>query len=312
MNKTVHYTIIIPVYFNKDTVQFTLEKIKNEVVLKNPSRSCEIIFIDDGSGDNSFEEMVKLKNSNPDLVKLIKFTRNFGQTQAILAGYKYATGECIINISADLQDPPDLINQMLDSFFNEGFEVVICNRQDRDEPLFRRVTSKIFYILMKKLSFADMPSGGFDFILLSNHIAKFISDSREANPFLQGQILWTGYKKKFIPYKRLNRPFGKSKWTFGKKLKYLLDGVLGYSYFPLRIMSIAGIATALLGFMYALVIAYERIFDNVPFQGWAPIMILILVLSGLQMTMLGIIGEYLWRTLDQVRNRELYIVEKIT
>jgi dolichol-phosphate mannosyltransferase len=305
------FSIIVPVYFNEANLKKTFEKLLQSVIQKNPDKHGEIIFVDDGSQDGSFHELIAIKNLNPELVKIIKFTRNFGQVPAIIAGYELAKGQCVINISADLQDPTELINQMLDAFFNEKYEVVICSRESREETLFRRLTSRIFYTLMKKLSFQDMPQGGFDFILLSRKAAKFIVDNREANPFLQGQILWTGFKKKFIPYKRLDREIGKSRWTFGKKLKYLLDGILGYSYFPLRLMSIAGLLIALSGFIYAIIIVIARIYAAVPFAGWAPIMVVVLVLSGVQMLMLGIIGEYLWRTLDQVRNRKPYIIETI-
>ena len=164
---------------------------------------------------------------------------------------------------------------------------------------------------MKKLSFTNMPEGGFDFLLVSSTVKKLILNNMEANAFWQGQILWTGYKVKFIPYKRLNREIGESKWTFSKKMKYLIDGVLGYSFFPIRIMSILGMLISLSGFLYSLFIIIAKLTGNVPFQGWAPLMIIILMLSGFQMLMLGIIGEYLWRTLDEVRRRQLYVVENI-
>ncbi|MFA5410234.1 MAG: glycosyltransferase, partial [Candidatus Omnitrophota bacterium] len=136
-------------------------------------------------------------------------------------------------------------------------------------------------------------------------------EGREANPFLQGQILWTGYKIKFLPYKRKKREIGESKWTFSKKVTYLIDGVMGYSYLPLRMMSFIGMIVAFAGFLYAIVVLIARIIGNIPAKGWAPLMIVILVLSGIQMLMLGIIGEYLWRTLNQVRRRQNYIIEKI-
>ena len=156
-----------------------------------------------------------------------------------------------------------------------------------------------------------MPLGGFDFALLSDTVKNIIINRQEANPFWQGQILWTGYKTRFIPYQRAKREIGESKWTTSKKIKYLIDGVMAYSYFPLRVMSVVGLSLSILGFLYAIVIFFAKIFGSVPIEGWAPLMIIILVLSGIQMLMLGIIGEYLWRTLDQVRNRPQYIIETI-
>ncbi|HHO75729.1 MAG TPA: glycosyltransferase [Deltaproteobacteria bacterium] len=310
-DSVVDYSIIIPVYCNQGTLKNTYEKLSDEVVSRHTTKSYEIIFIDDGSYDSSFEELLEIRSLDPENVKLIKFTRNFGQVAAIMAGYNHARGKCIVNISADLQDPPALINQMLNHFFNEHKDIVVCYRESRDEGFVRTMTSKIFYRIMKKLSFSNMPLGGFDFVLISSNVKDVILHSQEANPFWQGQILWSGYDIKFIPYKRLKREFGESKWTFGKKLKYLIDGVMAYSYFPLRAMSVAGLVVSLLGFLYALIIFLARIFGSVPIQGWAPLMIIVLVLSGIQMLMLGVIGEYLWRTLDQVRKRQAYVIDKI-
>ncbi|MFZ5571362.1 MAG: glycosyltransferase family 2 protein [Thermodesulfobacteriota bacterium] len=308
---TVDYSIIIPVYYNEGSLAKTFDILKKEVIGRNPDLTAEIIFIDDGSGDNSFQEMTELKNAAPQLVRLIKFTRNFGQLQAIMAGFKLARGKCVINISADLQDPPELINEMIYYHFQEHREIVICTREARDESFFRRVTSQLFYSIMKRLSFPNMPQKGFDFVLLSDKVKQVILNSRESNAFFQGQILWTGYSIHFIPYVRRRREIGKSRWTFGKKIKYLIDGVMSYSYFPIRMMSVIGAITALIGFGYAFVIFTAWLFAGGSVKGWAPLMIAILVLSGVQMLMIGIVGEYLWRTLDQVRERQPYIIDRI-
>ncbi|MCD4679235.1 MAG: glycosyltransferase family 2 protein, partial [Bacteroidales bacterium] len=269
------------------------------------------IFIDDGSHDGSFKELLEIKEENSEMIKLIKFTRNFGQLPAIYAGYSAANGDIIVSISADLQDPPELINQMINSYLNQRYEIVICSRQSRDEKYFRQKTSYFFYNIIKRLSFKNMPSGGFDFVLISKKVKNVLLKMEDTNPFWQGQILWTGYKIKIIPYNRKKREIGTSKWTFSKKIKYLIDGVLSYSYFPLRLMSLLGLLFFTLGIRYSLYIVFAYFVGDVPFKGWAPIVILILVLSGIQMLMLGIIGEYLWRTLDQVRNRPPYVIEKI-
>ncbi|MBC2716497.1 MAG: glycosyltransferase [Desulfobacteraceae bacterium] len=310
-NENIDYSIVVPVYCNEGSLEDLYIKIQSDVVQQNGSKSYEIIFIDDGSHDASLEKILDLKKQNPTHIKIIKFSRNFGQVPAILAGYEHAKGNCIINISADLQDPPRLINQMLNSFYDENFDIVISYRKSRDESLFRKFTSQIFYWMMKKLSFPDMPAGGFDFILISKRVKNCILISNESNPFLQGKVLWPGFKKKFIPYDREKRISGKSKWSLSKKIKYLIDGIMGYSYLPLRLMTLIGIIISFLGFAYALIITFLKIFGDIPIQGWAPIMIIILILSGIQMLMLGIIGEYLWRALDQVRNRPQYIIDKI-
>jgi hypothetical protein len=200
---------------------------------------------------------------------------------------------------------------MIQAHFVNNAEIVVCYRDDRDEGMYRKLTSKLFYNVMRKLSFPNMPTGGFDYALVSRKVIKAFSGTYEANSFWQGQILWTGYNIRFIPYTRLKREIGKSRWTFTKKIKYLLDGVMAYSYFPLRFMAILGLILFLAGLIYAVIIFISYFLGNIPFKGWAPIMILLLVLSGIQMLMLGIIGEYLWRTLDQVRGRPQYVVEEV-
>ena len=307
----VDISIIIPVYFNEGSLGKLTEVLLNNVLKKNPKKKIEIIFIDDGSQDNSFIELIKIQENSKDIVKVIKLTRNFGQLSAILAGYSVCKGEAIVNISADLQDPPELINDMIKYHFEEGFEIVICARENRDEGWFRRVSSKFFYSLMKRLTFKNMPLGGFDYFLISSKIKNLILQNHEKNSFIQGQILFTGFKPKFINYSRNKREIGESKWTFSMRIKMLIDGVLAYSYFPLRIMTVLGAITSLSGFIYAFLIFINYFFTNTPLKGWTPLMIIILVLSGIQMLMLGIIGEYLWRVLDQVRNRELFVIEKI-
>lgn len=305
-------SIIIPVFFNEESIREIFLQVSDVLLANINVKDYEIIFIDDGSEDNSFNEIIKLKEEFFDRnIKVIKFTRNFGQVSAIRAGYLYSTGKAVINISADLQDPPILINRMLDEYFNNNYEVVICARESREENFLRKLTSKIFYSLIRILSFKNIPKGGFDFLLVSNRVKNLILQNSESNPFLQGQILYLGFKPKFIYYKRLKRKKGKSRWTFSMKLKYLIDGILNYSYLPVRLMSLLGLIIALLGFLYAIIIIIAKIFGDIPFTGWAPIMITVLVLSGFQMLMLGIIGEYLWRTLDQVRNRPPFVIEKI-
>ncbi len=312
--QTVDFTIVVPVYFNERSLPTTFAKLK-EVVFdyqaKQHKRKGELIFVDDGSRDRSFEILSGLQKEHPDLVRVIKFTRNFGQRYGWQAGYTYARGKCIAFISADLQDPPQLLNEMIEYHYSEDYQIVIGTRSSRDETLYRRITSKIFYAMMRSLSFPNMPKGGFDFLLISNKVREVLLKNEECDNFFQGQILWTGYDIKFIPYHRIDREFGKSRFTFARKLKYLLDGVMGYSYLPLRLMSILGGVIALAGFLYALLIVVMRLSGNYPFLGWAPLMILILVLSGIQMLMLGVIGEYLWRALAQVRNRSNYIVEEV-
>jgi polyisoprenyl-phosphate glycosyltransferase len=307
----IDYSIIIPVYFNEGTLASTMASIQNDVIACNPDLRCEVIFIDDGSKDGSLRELLQIRAQEPHLVEVIKLTRNFGQVSAVLAGFSYAKGKCVVMMSADGQDPVALVNDMLRAHFEEGYEIAVCARQGRDESFYRMLTSKIFYALMRKLSFPNMPTGGFDFLLLGRQALAVLLRNREAHPFLQGQILWMGFKTKFIEYQRMKRKVGQSRWTFGKKITYLIDGALSYSFLPIRFISVMGFLAALLGFLYAIIVIIARLAVGNPTPGWAPLMVVTLVMGGVQILMLGIIGEYLWRTLAQARNRDSYVIEAI-
>jgi glycosyltransferase involved in cell wall biosynthesis len=305
----IDYSIVVPVYFNEGELDEAMKSLKHDVIDRNPTLRGEVIFVDDGSGDNSFAELLRIRSTDPRTVKVIKLTRNFGQVSALKAGFTRARGKCVITMSADGQDPARLIDAMLDAYFREHYEIVVCTRQGRDESYYRILTSKLFYWIMRRLTFPQMPTGGFDFILMSRKVMQILLTNRDAHPFLQGQVLWTGFRTKFIEYQRRNRKVGISRWTFGKKLTYLIDGVMSYSFFPIRVISVMGMIVALLGFLYAFVILIVKLAWGVPILGWAPVMIVILLMGGFQMIMLGIIGEYVWRTLAQARDRDPYIIE---
>ncbi|MDD3534870.1 MAG: glycosyltransferase family 2 protein [Candidatus Cloacimonetes bacterium] len=304
-------TIVVPVYFNAGSVEQLYNSLVNNVVSRNPAIDFRMIFVDDGSKDNSYGVLQNIKENDPERVTLIKFSRNFGQLNAVMAGLKRASSDYVVTMSADIQDPPELINEMLTQVLNNPVDIVIATRKDRDESFYRVYTSRLFYWLMRKLTFDNMPIGGFDYFLMTRRVIDQIMQHPERNSFLQGSVLYTGYPVTFIPYTRSKRVDGKSKWTFSKKIKMLIDGVMSFSYLPIRIMTVVGMIISVFGFIYAISIVFSYFFMRTPFKGWAPIMILILVLSGIQMMMLGIIGEYLWRTLDQVRKRPMYVIDEI-
>ena len=311
MASKIDYSIVIPVYQNEGSLEETFSTLKSNVIDKNPQYSSEVIFVDDGSSDHSLEILKSLYKAFPKLIIIVQLTRNFGTYPAIIAGYEKARGSCIINISADMQDPPELINGMLNFHFIKNYNIVICHRDSRDESAYRSITSKIFYGTIKKYCFPNMPKGGFDYILISSRVKNEILKDLEADFFLQGKILWLGYDIKFIPYKRRKREKGVSQWTFSKKLKWFIDAVMSYSFFPIRFISSLGVIVALVGFIYAFIVFFQRLLIDDYIYGWSPIIILILILSGFQLLMLGVIGEYIWRTLSQTRNRPNYIIENI-
>ena len=297
-------SFVIPVFRNEGSIKPTFEKLLD--LVKSLNISYEFIFVNDGSDDNSLGELIDLHQQDKN-VKVISFSRNFGQVAAVIAGLKEVTGDAVVSMSADLQEPITLIENMIDRW-KAGNEIVICHRVDREDSFIANNASKVFYKLMKYVN-PKMPKGGFDFLLIDKKAVNVLNQIDERNRFFQGDILWLGFNTSFIPYSRLKRTIGKSQWTLSKKLKYFIDGLLNTSYIPIRLMSLIGIGISFLGFIYAIVIAYNRFINNTPFDGWAPIMITILIVGGLIMLMLGIIGEYVWRTYDETRKRAIYIIK---
>lgn len=307
----VDFSIVIPVYYNQGCLIPAFQELQKQVFVRQHGKTFEVIYVNDGSKDQSMQELLIIQKGHPDIVRVIDLTRNFGQVNALIAGFSYARGKCVIAMSADGQDPANLINDMLLAHFEDENDVVICTRKGRDESFYRVITSRIFYFLIKKMVFSEMPYGGFDFTLMSRRALDVFMRNTKAHFFFQGQILWMGFKTKFIEYFRSTRIAGESRWTFGKKLTYLIDGILSFSFIPIRIMSFAGIVLASLGFLYALIVFLNKLIYGNPIQGWTPLMIVVLVLGGFQSLMLGIIGEYIWRTMAQVQNRDLYVIDQV-
>jgi glycosyltransferase involved in cell wall biosynthesis len=305
------YSIVIPVYYNEGCLIPLMRSLATEVFEANRNYSGEVIFVDDGSGDGSLRELRSIQAEFPGIVTIVKLTRNFGQAGALLAGYAYAKGDCVITMSADGQEPSEMVSEMLKVFFEGHYEIVICARAIRDESLYRKITSRVYFYLMRKLAFKNMPEGGFDFWLMSRRAMNVFSRNLDAHPSAQGQVLWMGFRTKILSYTRRARLVGISQWTFGRKFTAFLDGILGYSFAPIRIMSLAGCVFSLLGFVYAGLITIDTLLLGNPVKGWAPLMILVLVIGGFQMIMLGVIGEYLWRTLAQVRRRDAYLIDAV-
>ena len=228
---------------------------------------------------------------------------------AIQAGLKTATGDLVLHLSADLQDPVELIPQLVREF-EAGNELVVAYRQARGDNLSSRLTSRVFYNIVR-LSFPQMPPGGFDYVLMGRRVVDSFNQLEVRNRFFQGDLLWLGYKTTFIPYTRAKREIGRSQYNFWKRLKNSLDAILDSSYLPIRFISLVGVLTAFLGFAYALNIIYYRLMHGSPFPGWAPIMVVTLVIGGVLMIMLGIIGEYVWRIYDEVRRKPNYVVRDL-
>lgn len=300
-------SFVVPVYRNEGTLALTYEKIESVFSAELPDYQYEIIFVDDGSDDGSLQEILQLHEKDP-RVKGVTFTRNFGQMAAMLAGFKEAKGDLIINISADMQDPIELVPEMVQHWAN-GSEIVVCYRKEREDNLIDKLYSRVAYALLR-LSIPQIPKGGFDFALMDRKVMDAFNAIDVRNRFFQGDLLWSGYRTSFIPYVRLKRQIGKSQYNFWKKTKNFADAFLDASYLPIRAISGLGVITSLLGFVYAIAVAFSRFLNATPFPGYAPLMIAILIVGGLILIMLGIVGEYVWRIYDEVRKKPNYVVRE--
>jgi len=306
-------SIVIPVYNNENSLLLLVEELYRNVIQNNHNKKFEIIFIDDGSKDGSFDVLLKLRHTYPTLIKILKFSRNFGQGPAVTAGFNNARGELITTVDADLQDPPNIINDFIKSYYTEHYEISVATRQNRKESYYRRIGSFFWYKFIKKITFPEFPEKGFNSFGLSSKVRDLLMENvYNGTPFTNVLIVWTGYPIKYIPYTRQNRQFGVSQFGFLKKIKAMLDVIIAFSFSPIRLMIKTGILLSLLGFLYAASIIIAKYFGGtIPFRGWAPIMVTILIIGGFQMIMIGLIGEYLWRTLDIARKRSIYVIEKI-
>ena len=302
-------SIIIPCYFNEENIPVTVAELLQNEELFPEEVSFEYILVDDGSQDNTLAEILKFKHLYPEKVIVLKLAGNVGSYNAVVAGMEYATGDCNVIIAADLQDPPELMAQMY-AYWQQGFKLVIGNRQDRDEMKTQKFLSNLFHALMKKIALQNIPDGGFDYVFFDCQIREEIVKIKERNSNIFYLMAWMGYAYVNIPYSRKKRRIGVSRWTLQKKVKLMIDSLFSFSFFPIRAISVTGITLGLGAFVYGIYIIISRLFGNIDVEGWSALMVVILFVSSFQMIAIGIIGEYVWRSLDASRNRPLYIVEQ--
>jgi dolichol-phosphate mannosyltransferase len=304
------YSIIIPCYFNEGNIPVT-----GKVLLENEANfpadvSFEYILIDDGSKDGTWQAMQAFQSLAPEKIKLIKFARNFGANSASLAGLEAATGDCVTVIAADLQDPPELLVQMYGFWLKEN-KLVIANRSNRADSFFGDLVSNFFHYMMRKVAIPNTPKGGFDLCLFDRQVLDNLLKLDTRDVYWSYLILWMGYPYVNIPYERRKREIGTSRWTMSKKIKSFIDNFVSFSFFPIRLISTTGILLGLAAVVYALVIIISKLMGSIDTSGWSSTMVVLLLVSSFQMISLGIIGEYVWRALQGVRQRPNYIVEQV-
>lgn len=304
-------SVVVPVYFNEGNIPVTWAALESTLRRLPDDHRWEVIFIDDGSGDRSYEKLTEVFEQTQERVRVVKLTRNFGQVGAILAGLREARGDCCVVMSADLQDPPELILQMVERWDRGTHKIVLATRTVREDGIFARWASRVFYRLMRRFAIPNMPEGGFDYFLVDRRVVDLVNSIEEKNTFLQGHILWSGFVPDVISYTRQKRQIGTSRWTLSRKIKYFVDGFVTYTVAPIRLITAVGLLVSLLSFAYATVIFVMKLFWGIPMVGWAPTMVSILMLAGVQLVMLGIIGEYMWRSYYETRKLPNYVVESV-
>lgn len=303
-------SIIIPCYFNGENIPITKQRLLENEELFEKDVTFEYVMVDDGSKDNTVEELIKFKNEQPGKVKIIKLAGNVGSYNAILAGMKYATGDCCVVIAADLQDPPELMVKMY-SHWKNGIKLVVGNRADRDESFFQKAFSNTYHKLIQKFALKNIPDGGFDYVFFDKQLKDEVVKINEKNTNTLYLLAWLNYDMVCIPYTRLKRGVGKSRWTLQKKIKLFIDSFISFSYVPLKFISVTGIVLGLIAFIYSLFIIAMKFSGNIDQTGWSSMMVVILFVSSFQMIGLGIIGEYVWRNLEASRNRPVYVVDEV-
>jgi dolichol-phosphate mannosyltransferase len=282
------------------------EELKKNIIGKKIN--YEIIFVDDGSEDDSWEicKEIAIKDKN---IRLLKLSRNFGSHAACYAGLVVCTGDCATIKTADCQEPSSLIIDMYESW-KKGNRVVLATRTSRDESFFQTILANVYYSLVRKFFSKKMPKAGFDCYLIDRKVIEALKLLDERNSAITLQILWAGFKTSIVFYKRMARKKGKSRWTLSKKVKLFMDSFVNFSSAPVRFVELIGVLFATGSFIWGIVLILLKLTGHIPVTGWTALMIVILFSSGTIMLSLGILGEYIWRTLDVAQNRPVYFVEE--
>jgi dolichol-phosphate mannosyltransferase len=269
----------------------------------------ELVFVDDGSGDNSWEIMNEIRAMDPN-VQCVKLSRNFGEHAALLAGLSVCTGDCAVTKQADLQEDSEIILEMYESW-KKGNKVVLAVRASRDENAVKKFFANLYYFIVRKFVNKRMPVGGCDCYLLDRQVIEVLELLDEKNSSLTLQVLWAGFQTDEIYFHRKDREVGKSRWTFAKKFKLVMDSMMSFSYFPIRCMSTMGVLFFVLSVILMINVIVEKCTVGTPILGWASMMCVVLFSFGIMMLMMGILGEYVWRTLDASRNRPPYLIDVV-
>ena len=301
-------SVVVPCFNEEEVIEVSHQRL-TDVLQQIPLLDYELIYVDDGSTDRTADQLEQLQRGDP-RVRVIGLSRNFGHQIAVTAGINEASGEGIVLIDADLQDPPEVIPRLVEQWRN-GYEVAYGKRSDRaGETFIKRWTAAVFYRVINRLSDIPIPLDTGDFRLIDRKVIEVMRQMPERDRFVRGMVSWAGFRQVAVPYRRKPRLAGSSKYPLFKSLKLATDGMLSFSLAPLRLATGIGFVAALLalfGICYALI---TRLFTNVWVPGWTALFIAVLFLGGVQLISLGIIGEYVGRTYGETKHRPLYVVRK--
>lgn len=300
-------SIIIPIYNEEKNIALLYRKLVR-ILKKIPQYRAEIILIDDGSQDASWREIKKITQKDAN-IKALSFSRNFGHQIALTAGYDIASGDAIISMDADMQDPPKIILQMLKKW-EKGYEIVYARRKNRKDGILKKITAKVYYLLLDSVSEVSMPRNVGDFRLIDRKVLTELKKCREKYRYLRGMVAWIGFKSGFVDFDRPNRVNGETAYTWKKMIKFAMDGFTGFSMFPLKIASYVGVFVILTGILMFLYVAYDFLLNNTPYPLYKWLVILVYIFIGVQFVLMWLIGEYIGRIHDQQKERPLYVIKE--
>ncbi|MBE9244341.1 glycosyltransferase family 2 protein [Microcystis aeruginosa LEGE 00239] len=301
----VRISVVVPLYNEEENIDALFRRLL--AVLEALNTSYEVICVNDGSRDNTLKNLVEYHQLYPQ-IKVVNLSRNFGKDIAMSAGIDYSQGMAVIPIDADLQDPPELIAEMIEKW-HEGYDVVYASRRVRiGESWFKRFSAEGFYQVINKLSRVSIPPNTGDFRLIDRRVVESIKKMPERQRFMKGIFAWVGYKQTSILFDREPRYQGQTKWNYWKLWNFAIDGITSFSFLPLKVWTYVGLIIALVSLVYASFLILRTIIFGIDVPGYASLMVAVLFLGGIQLLTLGIIGEYIGRVYEEVKGRPLYLV----
>jgi polyisoprenyl-phosphate glycosyltransferase len=302
----VFISIIIPVFNEQENISVLNEKLDG---IFSEYENYETIFVDDGSDDNTLSKIVDLSEKY-DKIKYISLSRNFGHQYALKAGIDHAIGDCVITMDADMQHPPEYINKLIKKW-QEGYEIVYTVREESETlPFFKKVSSKLFYKFINLISDINMKKGAADFRLMDRTVVEALKEMNEYHIFMRGMVAWLGFKECSITYTPNDRIYGQTKYSYKKMFRFALDGITSFSVRPLYLSTFLGLTISTGAFAYGIFAISARFLMGKEISGWASIIISILFLGGIQLLMLGVIGEYLGKMFMESKKRPKYVIRK--